>query len=328
MEVNVPAQKKPPIKVLSFRIERETAETLEALARKNDLCPSDFLRAMVLKALPPAKEREDARAAALEALSPAGRGKALRALAIKKKLGELRFSQAVPGVLDDIFEDASATAGQIRDLELEFAALRKELGEETAGLASLSKDKGAKAGPLVYRTDDLDDDEAVAAEPETDAPETDEPGAEGLKKTAADEKADRFLELSGLMASLRELVRPRGFLDSLGLGEGPSLAGLLVEKIRAECDGGLLDEKRFVALREVARRVLDESKKLRDLEAADLPTAAPMIAELKAGLASTRADLLAEAGGVARKVSSGAKPGTRAYKKKGLLDWDNFFDRD
>jgi len=162
---NQEGKKQKPVPV-SFRLDPDAARTLEGLADRKGLTRSDFIRGIVEKILVPIGDADAATAAAIEALPPGARAKALRAVAIQKRLRELRSERPKVHALSALFQDGSgadADAETVR-LEAELETLGKAFEAEVVGSAAPIKRKDKKAGRVglaEIHTTDEDEEESV-----------------------------------------------------------------------------------------------------------------------------------------------------------------------
>jgi len=152
-----------------------------------------------------------------------------------------------------------------------------------------------KCGAELEKEAEADAEEEEEEEAEEEAGEEaeeeagEEAGGEGAK-TEADEAAERFLEITGLINSLRAVREPRSFLDNFFNG-GPPVDDLLIKKLeneRARVPEGsdALDKLRDLALRVVAIR-----KKIKELTAAEPKAVAPVLEKYSSELASIKAEV-------------------------------------
>jgi hypothetical protein len=298
--------KRPVMRTLAFRLEATAATTLEQIADKKGMTPSDFLRSLVSKVLVPIKENEDAKAAAIDALSPAGRKKVARAVEIKKELRAMRDSHSVIGPLDDVFEAGDDTAERIRGLERELELLKAAVEKEVASLAVPSagakKDSSGEArisymlhrpkgegelscpkcnGPI--EISDLEPDDAgdvktecsscgalieVEAEAGNDSEEDEDLGDDGPEKSEAEAKADLVLRVEGLLGELSAVREKRSIWDGWVEGGLPAVDWVMRE-LRSESRNGFKDGKALEELMGKAKRAVQLSRKIKTLEGVD-----------------------------------------------------------
>lgn len=129
------------------------------------------------------------------------------------------------------------------------------------------------------------------------------------EKTAAEKEADRFLEITGLINSLRGCREKRSILDDFM--SGPPACDLLIKELEAARGGAVLDEGRFEELRDMAAQAVKLRKKIAELEAADADASGPTIKKLAAELETMAAGLR----------DAAAKKKKKAEKGSGSSSW-------
>ena len=291
------------MRTLAFRIDDGAATTLEQIAEKKGVTPSDFLRSLVSKVLVPMKENEDAKAAAIATLSPAGRKRVARAIEIKKELRALRDSHSAVGPLDDVFEVSDDTAGRIRDLERELETLKTAVEKEAAELESSGKGRGA--GLSVHKVqavpvpdeEEVDEDDDQAEDEDADEEEVDEADeGDEAPGSGADEKEARYETVKKMLAELDEVREPRSVLDDIGsvvFGDGLPVVELLNKELKGERDGEPSDPEHFDKLRRLTSRAIAIRKKVLKFKAEDTDAARKLAQARAVELAKLRPEVLA-----------------------------------
>ena len=144
--------------------------------------------------------------------------------------------------------------------------------------------------------------ELVADEVEADEVEAEEEEAE---KTDAEKKADRFLEITALMASLRGCREKRSLWDNL-LNGGPPVCDLLAQELELVRDAAAPDEELFEKRRDEAVRAVELRGKVQELEASGAEAAGPLVKGLDADLSALLAEVMAD---VKKRKGTAKKPG-------------------
>jgi len=126
------------------------------------------------------------------------------------------------------------------------------------------------------------------------------------KKTAAEEEADRFLELTGLINSLRAVREPRSLWDDFWNG-GPPACDLLIKELEAARNSSELSSERLGELREMTGRAVFLRKKVVELEAAGQDAGGPDAKKLSSELEAIGARLREAA---AKRKSEGQEKGS------------------